>query len=69
MIEQAAKNETSITMYVDASLVDLSVFTQGEHSSLIGVNGEHPVYASPEAGELIFNKAVKQLGERVKPIE
>ncbi len=69
MIDHAAKNETSITMYVHASLVDLSVFTQGEHSSLIGVNGEHPVYASPEAGELIFNKAVQQLGERVKHIE
>lgn len=69
MIDHAAKNETSITLYVQPSLVDLSVFTQGEHSPVTGVNGEHPVNASTAAGEVIFKKAVQQIGERVESIK
>jgi len=61
MNDHAAKNETSITMYVQPELVDLSVFPQAENSPLIGVNGEHPFFASREYGKELFTKALEIL--------
>jgi len=58
MSDHAAKNETSITMYVQPELVDLSVFLQGENSPLTGVNGEHPFLATSEYGKQLFEKAI-----------
>ena len=58
MSDHAAKNETSITLYVQPELVDLSVFSQGENSPLTGVNGEHPFLATSKYGKQLFEKAV-----------
>lgn len=63
MNDHAARNETSITMYVAPELVDLSVFKDGIHSPLLGVNGEHPILASKEYGEEVFGKAAERLGK------
>lgn len=65
MTDHAAKNETSITMYVNPLLVDLSVFSKGEQSPLTGVNGEHPFMATATEGEKIFTQAVNLLGKQV----
>lgn len=63
MTDHAAKNETSITMFVAPQLVDLSVFTEQEYSLLCGVNGEHPYFASGSYGREILEHTVKQLGK------
>jgi len=68
MTDHAAKNETSITMFVQPSLVDISVFTTGEQSPLTGVNGEHPFLASTKEGERVFKQAVRLIGEKMGKI-
>lgn len=61
MTDHAAKNETSITMHVAGSFVDLSVFREGDQSPLTGVNGEHPFSATAENGAQLFQSAMKVL--------
>ena len=61
MTDHAAKNETSISMHVAGSLVDLSVFKEGDQSVLTGVNGEHPFNGSAAYGAEIFKAAMKTL--------
>ena len=61
MNDHAAKNETSITMFVQPELVNISVFTQGENSPLVGVNGEHPFLATSEYGKELFAKEMETL--------
>lgn len=59
MNDHAAKNETSIMLHIDPSLVDLSVFPEGAQSPLVGVNGEHPFLSSADYGEKVFQEALK----------
>lgn len=61
MIDHAARNETSITMHVAGSLVDLSVFKARDQSILTGVNGEHPFNATEQHGADLFEAAIKVL--------
>ena len=68
MIDHAARNETSITMHVEPSLVDLSVFREAERSPLVGVNGIHPFLASKEYGEELFSKAIRILEPVLKNV-
>lgn len=65
MNDHAARNETSITLHTHGSLVDLSVFSEGEKSPVTGVNGEHPYLSTAEYGEKLFNESLKLLGEMV----
>lgn len=62
MNDHAARNETSILLYIAPHLVDQSVFKEGVQSPLLGVNGEHPYLASSEYGEALFLKAARMLG-------
>lgn len=66
MIDHAAKNETSITLFTSPELVDLSVFNLGAESPLLGVNGEHPFLASAEHGREIFTETVERLNHLLK---
>lgn len=68
MNDHAAKNETSITMYLNPLLVDLTLFTDGEQSPLVGVNGLHPYTASVAEGEKVFNQAAQQIGKLIASI-
>lgn len=68
MTDHAARNETSITAFVQPELVDVSVFTQQEKSPLLGVNGEHPYLASAEEGKRLFEEALVMVGELVNRI-
>lgn len=61
MTDHAAKNETSIMLHVAPDLVDLAVFSGGEQSPLVGVNGEHPFLASTEAGAAILEETIQLL--------
>lgn len=63
MNDHAARNETSIMMYISPDLVDLPVFKEGVHSPLLGVNGEHPCLATKEFGEEVFRRAAEMLGK------
>lgn len=66
MNDHAARNETSITMHTHPTLVDLSVYADGEQSPVTGVNGEHPCLATPEYGSALFQHALKYLGTLIK---
>lgn len=59
MIDHAAKNETSLMMHIQPSLVNVSVFTAGAQSPLAGVNGEHPFLATAGNGKNIFDAALE----------
>ena len=61
MTDHAARNETSITEFVQPRLVDKSMFTEKEKSLLLGVNGEHPYLASAEEGARLFEEALGML--------
>jgi creatinine amidohydrolase len=61
MIDHAAKNETAIMMHVQPSLVDLSVFKEGDQSLLTGVNGVHPFLATTNEGRIHFESALEIL--------
>ena len=69
MIDHAAINESSITLYIQPKLVDLSVFREGVYSPLLGVNGEHPVTATAEYGAKLFKHASEILKEWVDSIQ
>ncbi len=68
MTDHAAKNETSITQFVEPGLVNLSVFEKGAESPLLGVNGEHPFLASIEYGEQVFNRSLQTIGSLLEEI-
>jgi len=61
MTDHAARNETSITEFVQPGLVDKSMFTEKDKSPLLGVNGEHPYLASAEEGKRLFEEALGML--------
>lgn len=61
MTDHAAMNETSIMQYVAPALVSMSVFTAGEASPLVGVNGVHPSNASAEKGAELFESTIQLL--------
>ena len=66
MIDHAALNETSITLFVRPDTVDQSVFIEKENSPLLGVNGQHPFLANAENGSEIFEAALEMLGDLVR---
>jgi creatinine amidohydrolase len=68
MTDHAARNETSITKYIEPSMVDLSIFEKGVESPLLGVNGEHPFLADANYGEQVFKKALSAIGSLVQEI-
>ena len=68
MNDHAARNETSITQYIEPGLVDLRVFTNGADSPLLGVNGEHPYLANADYGEQVFKKALQMIGDLIQEI-
>lgn len=68
MNDHAARNETSITMFLAPQLVDLSVFPEKEKSPLTGVNGEHPALADAGYGKRLFEHALSVLGKWVQSV-
>jgi len=62
MVDHAALNETSITLFVQPETVDQSVFKEKENSPLLGVNGEHPYHATAEKGSAVFEAALGVIG-------
>lgn len=68
MVDHAARNETAIGLHVQPALVDLSVFTNGENSPLIGVNGEHPYLANAAEGQKHLAATVELIGDYLSSV-